>query len=98
MSALGQKRKSSNWGQRVRFTPESRHRASMSTRPSLENGPRIAAFAASGMTAKTPSLHQLHAGDLFQVLVVDRFAVGLGDVERVEDAQRLARIHLAAFR
>src|SRR5882757_7207135 len=42
-------------------------------------------------------LHQLHAGDGLQVLVVDLLAVGFRDVELVEDAQRLARIHRAAF-
>src|SRR5262249_3781740 len=43
-------------------------------------------------------LHQLHAGDGFEILVVDLLAVGLGNVERVENPQRLAYIHRAAFR
>src|SRR5262249_28302902 len=43
-------------------------------------------------------LHQLYTGDGFEVLVVDLLAVGLGNVERVEDSQRLAYIHRAAFR
>src|SRR6266550_2477831 len=43
--------------------------------------------------ARRRLLHQLHAGDCFEILVVDLLAVGLGDIERVEDLQGDPRIH-----
>src|SRR3981081_3116119 len=42
--------------------------------------------------------YQLHAGDGFEVLVYGLFAVSLRDVERIEDLQRLARLHRPSFR
>src|SRR5215831_18208152 len=43
-------------------------------------------------------LYQLRAGDGFEILIIDLFAVGLGDIERIQDLQRYARIHRPAFR
>src|SRR5258705_9189607 len=42
--------------------------------------------------------HQLHAGDGFEVFVIYLLAVGLWDVERIEDLQGLAWIHRPSFR
>src|SRR6516225_9040431 len=43
-------------------------------------------------------LYQLRAGDGFEVLIIDLFAVGFGNVERVQDLQRHPRKHRRAFR
>src|SRR5215470_19846278 len=43
-------------------------------------------------------LYQLRAGDGFEILIIDLFAVGLGNIERIQDLQRHARIHRSAFR
>src|SRR5262249_61860140 len=43
-------------------------------------------------------LYQLCAGDGFEILIVDLFAVGLGNIERIQDLQRHPRIHRPAFR
>src|SRR4029078_7219323 len=41
---------------------------------------------------RRPSLHQLAAGDLLQVAVHDRLVLGLGEIEAVENLQRLADV------
>src|SRR6516165_6761425 len=55
------------------------------------------AWRPSAPTAFLPLLYQLGAGDGFEVLIVDLFAVGLGNIERIQDLQRHAWIHRPAF-
>src|SRR5262245_22280530 len=43
-------------------------------------------------------LYQLRAGDGFEILIIDFYAVGLGNIERIENLQRHTRIHRPAFR
>src|SRR6516164_7885322 len=43
-------------------------------------------------------LYQLRAGEGFEILIIDLFAVGFGNIERIQDLQRHARIHRPAFR
>src|SRR6266540_4543140 len=40
----------------------------------------------------TGLVHQLHAGDGFQILIIDLLAVGFGNIEGIEDLEREARI------
>src|ERR1700726_638035 len=53
----------------------------------------------SYITTRPPrSLHQLHPGDSFEVLVIHRLALLLRQIELVEDLQGQPRIHRPAFR
>src|SRR5215218_8831489 len=55
------------------------------------------AGSSPAMTSKK-SLHQLHAAHRLEILVIDLLAVGLRHRQAVEDLQRLADVHRAAFR
>src|ERR1035437_3523913 len=44
------------------------------------------------------SFHQLAAGDGFKILVENLIAGFLAEIERLQNAQRLARIHRSVFR
>src|SRR5262249_42073191 len=53
---------------------------------------------ASGAAQFDALVYEFSAGDGFQILVVELLAIGLGDIERIEDLEREPRIHRAAFR
>src|SRR6516225_9910819 len=55
-------------------------------------------FAHSASDPARSLLHELHPAHGFEVLEVDLVAVGLRQRQAVENLQRLAHIHRAAFR
>src|SRR5215213_487199 len=69
-----------------------------STRASIFYGENWMAGSSPAMTSGGNLLHQLHAAHRFEVLVVDLLTIRLRHRQAVEDFQRLANIHRAAFR
>src|SRR5262249_59425535 len=74
-------------------------RARQSTRLQRIDGSPVSALrAGTAMTLPATSLHEPMPGDAFECLVIDLVTIGFGEIERLQNLDRIADVARSLFR